>query len=137
MIEEKNPQLSDVQLAVMRVLWQAGQATTAEVHERMGKPRSLAYTTVATLLIRLEKRRLVTSRKDGRERVFEPAVTESEVTHHMVSELVTKLFRGDASALVSHLVRDSEFDESDLETVRKMLAQAKRMKSAKGKDNDE
>ena len=137
MTEDRNPQLSDVQLAVMRVLWEAGRATTAEVHERMGKPRSLAYTTVATLLSRLEKRRLVTSRKDGRERVFAPAVTESEVTHHMVSELVAKLFRGDASALVSHLVRDSEFDESDLETVRKMLAQAKRTKSAKGKDNDE
>jgi BlaI family transcriptional regulator, penicillinase repressor len=137
MSDEINPQLSDVQLAVMRVLWETGRATTAEVHEKMGKPRSLAYTTVATLLSRLEKRRLVTSRKEARERVFEPAVTESEVTHHMVSDLVTKLFRGDASALVSHLVRDSEFDESDLETVRRMLAQAKRTKSTKEKDNDE
>ena len=137
MPDEINPQLSDIQLAVMRVLWEAGRATTAEVHEKMGKPRSLAYTTVATLLSRLEKRRLVTSRKDGRERVFEPAVTESEVTQHMVSDLVTKLFRGDASALVSHLVRGSEFDESDLETVRKMLAHAKRTKSGKEKDDDE
>lgn len=134
---EKNVQLSDVQLAVMRVLWEAGCATTAEVHERMGKPRSLAYTTVATLLNRLEKRGLVASRKDARERVFEPVVTESEVTRHMVSDLVAKLFRGDPSALVSHLVRDSEFDDSDIETVRRMLAQAKRQKGAKGKQNDE
>jgi predicted transcriptional regulator len=121
---DKNTQLTEVQLAVMRALWGVGRATTAAVHERMGKPRSLAYTTVATLLSRLEKRGLVISRKDGRERVFEPVVTERDVTRHMVSDLVAKLFRGDARALVSHLVSDSEFDETDLETVRRMLGQA-------------
>jgi predicted transcriptional regulator len=87
----------------------------------MGKPRSLAYTTVATLLSRLEKRGVVRSRKDGRERVFEPLVSEAEVKQHMVSDLVAKLFRGDPRALVSHLVKDSEFDAADLETVRRML----------------
>jgi len=122
---DKKTQLSGIQLAVMRALWDAGKATTAEVHERMGKPRSLAYTTVATLLSRLEKRGVVTSRKDARERVFEPAVTEDEVKHHMVSDLVAKLFRGDARALVSHLVSDAELDEADLETVRRMISQAK------------
>lgn len=119
-------QLTDVQLAVMRALWEEGRATTAVVHERMGKPRSLAYTTVATLLGRLEKRGLVRSEKEGRERVFEPLVTENEVTRKMVSDLVAKLFRGDPRALVSHLVKDSEFDETDLETVRRLLEDDKK-----------
>ena len=126
MTTERSNHLSEVQLAVMRELWDAGRATTAAVHERMGKPRSLAYTTVATLLHRLEKRGLVRSRKDGRERVFEPLVSEGEVTRHMVSDLVAKLFRGDPRALVSHLVNDSEFEEGDLETVRRMLEEAKK-----------
>jgi predicted transcriptional regulator len=90
----------------------------------MGKPRALAYTTVATLLSRLEKRGLVTSTKAGRERVFEAVVSEGEVTDHMVSDLVSKLFRGDPRALVSHLVSDAEFDEADLEAVKRMLAKA-------------
>lgn len=114
--------LSQLQVAVMRVLWSEGEATTAAVHERMGKPRDLAYTTVATLLSRLEKRGLVRSAKDGRERVFEPLVSETDVQRHMVSDLVSNLFRGDPGALVSHLVRDSEFDTADLDTVRRMLA---------------
>ena len=125
MTADRNAQLSEVQLAVMRALWDAGQATTAAVHERMGKPRSLAYTTVATLLNRLEKRGLVTSRKSTRERVFEPVVSEDEVKRYMVSDLVAKLFRGDSRALVSHLVSDADLDEADLETVRSMLAQAR------------
>jgi len=121
--KDKNIHLSEVQLAVMRALWGEQKATTATVHERMGKPRSLAYTTVATLLSRLEKRGLVRSDKDKRERVFEPLVSEDEVKQHMVSDLVSKLFRGDPRALVSHLVTDSEFDESDLKTVRRMLSE--------------
>jgi BlaI family penicillinase repressor len=123
MAKNRDIHLSEVQLAVMRVLWTERKVTTAAVHERMGKPRSLAYTTVATLLSRLEKRGLVKSEKDGRERVFEPLVSEAEVQHRMVSDLVSNLFRGDAGALVSHLVRDSEFDAADLETVRRMLAE--------------
>jgi BlaI family penicillinase repressor len=122
MIEEKGIHLSDVQLAVMRALWSEREATTATVHELMGKPRSLAYTTVATLLSRLEKRGLVRSHKNGRERVFEPLVTEADVRQDMVSDLIAKLFRGDPRELVSHLVSDAEFDRSDLQTIRRMLS---------------
>lgn len=124
MAAEKDVHLSEVQLEVMRALWSERKATTATVHEVMGKPRSLAYTTVATLLSRLEKRGLVRSDKTGRERVFEPLVTEAEVKQQMVSALVSKLFRGDPRALVSHLVADAEFAEGDLETIRRMLREA-------------
>jgi BlaI family penicillinase repressor len=126
MTNDKNTQLSAIQLAVMRALWELGAATTAAVHERVGKPRSLAYTTVSTLLTRLEKRGLVTSRKDVRDRVFEPVVTEDEVKRQMVSNLVATLFRGDPRALISQLVSDEEIDEGDLDTVRRMLAEARR-----------
>jgi BlaI family penicillinase repressor len=129
----KDIHLSEVQLAVMRVLWSERKATTATVHERMGKPRSLAYTTVATLLSRLEKRGLARSVKEGRERVFEPLVSEAEVQRHMVSDLVSNLFRGDPGALVSHLVRDSDFDEADLDAVRRLLAEQPKNR---GQDND-
>jgi predicted transcriptional regulator len=51
----------------------------------------------------------------------------------MVSDLVAKLFRGDPRALVSHLVKDSEFDAADLETVRRMLGEEF---ENRGQDND-
>ena len=114
--------LSDIQLALMRALWDAGRATTAEVHERVGKPRSLAYTTIATLLTRLEKRGLAKSVKEQGERVFRPLVTETVVKRSMVSSLVDTLFRGDPSALVSHLVNEKDIGRDDIEAVRKLLA---------------
>jgi predicted transcriptional regulator len=107
----------------MRAVWALGPATTATVYERAGRPRGLAYTTVATLLSRLEKRGLVRSRKDGRERAFEAVVTEDRVTRSMVTGLIAKLFRGDPRALVSHLVQETEIDGADLEDLRRAFAE--------------
>jgi BlaI family transcriptional regulator, penicillinase repressor len=128
-VAQKDVHLSDIQLVIMRALWETGRATTAEVYDRVGKPRSLAYTTVSTLLTRLEKRRLVKSVKDQGERVFQALVSEGDVTRSMVSSLVTTLFKGDPSALVSHLVKEKDLDKDDIETVRKLLAK-------KGKKDD-
>ena len=55
--------LSELQLSLMRVLWQRGEASTAEVAEALRGERDLAHTTVATLLTRLEKRGLLASRR--------------------------------------------------------------------------
>lgn len=121
-MSKKDVSLSDIQLAIMRTLWSAGSASTAEIHEQVGKPRDLAYTTVSTLLTRLEKRGLVKSAKAQGERVFQPLVAEDVVTRSMVSSLVASLFQGDPSALVSHLVKEKEIDRGDLEAVRKLLA---------------
>jgi predicted transcriptional regulator len=123
--DDKDVHLSDVQMEIMRTLWSEQNATTATVHERVGKPRSLAYTTIATVLARLEKRGLLRSVKDGRERVFEPLVSEGQVRRQMVTDLVATLFRGDPRALVSHLVRESEIGERDLETIRALLEESK------------
>lgn len=113
--------LSEVQLAVMGALWRNGEASTARVVEHVARRRKLAYTSVATMLSRLEKRGLVASRQEGREKVYRPLVSEDEVQTAMVSGLVSRLFKGDAAALVSHLVRRDEIGEEDLERVREML----------------
>lgn len=114
-------QLSDVQLVVMRALWRTGEAPTARVVEQVARDRKLAYTTVSTLLSRLEKRGLVASRQEGREKIYRPLVSEDEAQTAMVSGLVSRLFRGDPAALVSHLVKRDEIGADDLERVREML----------------
>jgi BlaI family transcriptional regulator, penicillinase repressor len=113
--------LSELQLAVVRVLWERGAATTAEVQSALAPERNLAHTTVATLLTRLEKRGVVASRRDGRQLIYRSLVTESEVRRSMVSELVASLFQGDTQALMTHLVQESEIRPGDIERMRKLL----------------
>lgn len=114
-------ELSDIQLCVMHALWRCKRATTAQIVEQVIRERELAYTTVSTLLTRLEKRGLVSSVSQGRERVYTPSVTRQQVESAMVSGLVERLFRGDARALMSHLVKHNDVDADDLKQARELL----------------
>jgi predicted transcriptional regulator len=113
--------LSDLQIAVMRVLWTRGEPSTAEVAEVLAAERGLKHTTVATLLTRLEKRGVVAARRDARQLYYRALVTEPEVRRSMVADLLSSLFGGDARALVSHLVDESEIAPGDLDRLRKRL----------------
>ena len=117
--------LSDLQLDIMRVLWDRGACTTTEVTEALKAERGLAHTTVSTLLTRLEKRGVAAVEKSGRQLIYRPAVDEAQVRRSMVSGLLDSLFGGDAQALVAHLVREDEIAAEDLAAVRDLLAKRK------------
>jgi len=113
--------LSELQISLMRVLWARGEASTVDMAEALAAERGIKHTTVATLLTRLEKRGVVAQRRDGRQLFYRPLVSESEVRRSMVTDLLSTLFGGDANALVSHLVDESEIEAGDLDRLRKAL----------------
>jgi predicted transcriptional regulator len=115
-------QLSDLQLAIMRVLWDREEATAADVHAELQTDRELAPTTVATLLSRLEKRGLVAHRARGRQYVYRPKVSEQEVRRSMLRRLTDFFFGGDQAALVSHLVRADDIQPQDLQGIVDLLS---------------
>lgn len=107
-------QLSDLQMAIMRVLWDRGEATSAEVHEALYPERGLAPTTVATVVSRLAKKGIIDYRQDGRQHIYHAAVSEGEVRRSMVGELVDRVFGGNPAALVSHLLTESALTPDEL-----------------------
>lgn len=116
--------LTDLQLAIMRILWESAEATVVEVQNRLRPERDLAQTTIATLLTRLEKRAVIAHRLDGRQFVYRPLVTEQEVRRSMVSELTDLLFDGSSAALMTHLLHSREMKPGDLDRVKRMIADA-------------
>ena len=114
-------QLTELQIAVMRVLWEKGDATVAEIWEALRPERGLAQTTVATLLSRLEKRGVVAHKSRARQYVYRATVTESEVRRVMVRDLTERLFDGDVAALMSHLLTGREVTPGDLARVKKLV----------------
>ena len=117
-MEASHHHLADLQLAIMRVLWNRGEATVAEVHEVMEAERGLALTTIATMLAKMEKKGVVGHRADGRRFVYRPLVDEGQVRRSMVSELTSQLFRGDVTALVNHLLSEHEIEPAELAQLR-------------------
>lgn len=120
------PELSDLQLAVMRVLWARGRATVAEVHEALADERGLAPTTIATTLARLEKRGVVEHETEGRQYVYRALYEETEVRRSMVGALTERLFRGDAAELVNHLLSEREIEPAELERLKKRIEERQR-----------
>lgn len=122
--------LTELQLAIMRVLWARAEATVADVHAAIERERGLALTTVATIMSRLEKAGLITRRPEGRHYLYRPLVSEEEVRRSMVSELAERLFHGDVTALVSHLLSEGEIAPGDLDRVRRLLEVKQRGKES-------
>jgi predicted transcriptional regulator len=114
--------LGDLQVAILRVLWDEGEATVARVQAALaGKRRAL--TTIATMLSKMERRGIVEHRVEGRQFVFRPRISEQEATRSMVADLTQKLFEGDVTALVSHLLTEQEIDREELVRLRAMIVE--------------
>ena len=117
--------LGDLQLAILRALWQRSNASVAEVHEAL-RDRGLALTTIATMLRKMEEKGLVSHREQGRQFLYRATVDPEAVQRNLVGELVAKLFDGDPLALVNHLVRAGEIQLDELDDLRAAVADAER-----------
>jgi predicted transcriptional regulator len=120
---KRTHQLGDLQLAIMRVLWSRGEASVSDVHEALRSQGGRALTTIATMLTKMERKGVVAHRADGRVFVYRPTVTEAAVQRSMVAELMGRLFEGDPTALVSHLLTAQEIERADLERLKALIAE--------------
>jgi len=115
-------QLTDLQLAVLRVLWEREAATAAEITEALRASRGLAQQTIATVLSRLERRGIVRHTVRQRQYWYSATVSEPEVRGGMLTELTDRLFEGDVAALVTQLLSTREISSGDLARVKTLLA---------------
>jgi len=113
--------LTELQIAILRLLWEQGELTVAQIWEQLYAERKLAQTTIATIVARLQRRRILARRTKDRQFVYRALVTEADVQHSMVSELTERLFAGDVTALVSHLLSARDMAPGDVARLRKML----------------
>ena len=117
--------LSALQLAIIRVLWDKGEASAAEVQLAMKRSRPLAITTVSTLLARLEKKGIVTHRSAGRTFVYRARVSELDMRRKAISGVIRNLFRGNPSEVVGQILSERDVSEEDLERMRRMIQDAR------------
>jgi len=118
--------LGDLQLRIMKELWQRGEATVAMVHETVGIERDLAYTTVATMLRKMEGRGLVKHRADGRSFVYRACVGEEAVSRGMADHLLERLFEGSLADMVHHLLSTREISRDELAKIEKLVTERKK-----------
>jgi BlaI family penicillinase repressor len=92
-----------LELECLKALWGIGEGTVRDVRHFLVGNRRLAYTTVMTVLDRLEKRGGVSRRKQGRSFVYVPKLSQEELRKFAVKELVDRFFEGSEDSLARFL----------------------------------
>jgi BlaI family transcriptional regulator, penicillinase repressor len=110
--------LTKFETEVMSVLWRLGEATVREVQDAIDRADRPAYTTVQTIVQRLEQKGAVRrTRKAGNALYFEPAITRKSVYRLLVDELIDLV--GGSQPLVAHLVETGKLSLDDLKAIEK------------------
>ena len=119
-------ELSDFELEVMQLFWQLGEASTPRLHKEISKKRDVSYSTVRTIVDRLEKKDAIQRKTmDGRAISFQPKLEQEKVSYSLVKNFVRRIFSGESRSLFSHLLEDESLDEDDIKYLESLLARKK------------
>lgn len=131
MAKKKGIKLTRFEMEVMDALWELGSASVREIQERLPERKRPAYTTVQTIVRRLEEKGAVRQvKKVGNAFIFEPAVTRKAAHHRLIDDLL-ELFGGSARPLMAHLAESGKLDLEDVRELEKMLAAESKTRSRK------
>jgi BlaI family transcriptional regulator, penicillinase repressor len=119
------PALGAQELAIMKVVWRLKDVSVREVYETLRERRSVAYTTVMTMMNTLEGKGYLKKELDGRAFRYRPAVPERRVVTRMVKEFVERVFDGSTAPLLAHLVTSTELSDEEREELRRLIDGAK------------
>ena len=108
-----------IEIRIMKVIWQHGPRTVAEVQTQLQPP--LAYTTVQTMLNILARKKKLKRELKGRAFLYRAAVTEERALGHAVRDLVDRMFGGSGEELVMSLIKTRQLDAKKLAELSRRL----------------
>jgi predicted transcriptional regulator len=123
---------TDVELQILRVLWERGPSSLGEVCETLRRERDVATTTVATMLRVMFDKGLVQRKPADRGHSWSAAVTQAAAARSMVGKLVDGIFNGSAGRLAAHLVEAGNLSEAELRELRQLIDSSANKVSHKG-----
>jgi BlaI family penicillinase repressor len=123
-VADRRPTVSDTELDVLKTLWERPAGTVREIlMDLREQGKQWAYTTVQTLLHRLEEKAFVECDRTDATHVFRAKVSRDQLLQRRLSDLSTQLCEGTASPLVLALVEGVRFTPEEIEQLRKLLDQ--------------
>ena len=118
----QRPPISEAELDILKVLWEHGPGTVREINGLLPRQgRRWAYTTVLTLLQRLQAKGYVASDKSEQTHVFRAGVSRERLLRQRLKELANQLCEGAAAPLLLALVEGRRFTTEELEQFRRLL----------------
>jgi len=121
--------LSEFELDVMTHFWSDRELSAPELFERIGDARGVTYSTVKTIVDRLEEKGAIERIANrGRTIVYAPAIKRERVRKPLVKAFLRRLFGNDLRPLFAQLLQDEKLSADELEYLRKLVADAEQSK---------
>ena len=120
------PKLTKLELQCLEAFWQKGACSVREVQEAFPESGRPAYTTVQTVVYRLERKKaLRISKRISNANIFEAAISRKDAQRRLIDELLA-LFGGRGKLVMAHLVDAGEITLADVKEAEKTLRKASR-----------
>ena len=121
MILRKGVRLTKAELEIMNAFWELGAASVREVQENLPAGKRPAYTTVQTVVYRLEEKGALRKvKRVGNAQIFEPAITRKAAHRRLIDDLID-LLDGSTRPLMAHLIESGKLSLEDLREVETRL----------------
>ncbi len=118
--------LSEFEIEVMEIIWELGEASTPSIHKLINSRRIVKYSTVKTIVDRLEKKHSITrSRVEGRTIFYRPIREQKSVRIPLLKNFINKVFKGKSRPLVAHIIQEEELTIEDIEYLELVLQKRK------------
>src|SRR5579871_1484137 len=126
----KTPKFSPLELRIMDALWSHGTSSVREIHESFPEKERPAFTTIQTMVYRLEaKRALRCTKRVGNANVFEAIVSREAMEHRLINDVLAFL-RGGPKRVMAHLIDTGQLTLADIEDAEQRL---RALKTRKGR----
>ena len=121
MTEPEVSRPSEVELAILHVLWERGPSTVREVHDRVGTARKTGYTTVLKLMQIMAKKGMVERDKAGRSHVYRAGLERAGTQRRLVKDLLDRVFLGSGRDLVMQALSARRASSREIAEIRSLL----------------
>jgi len=122
-VRPKSETLTAQELEIMKMVWPLGRATVREVYDLLRERRTIAYTTVQTMMNILETKGHLRKEPGEKAQLYVPVRPQQAVVKSMVREFVDRVFDGSARPLLVHLIKEKGLTDRERRALQKLLDQ--------------
>ncbi len=121
MPRQTSSQPTEVELRILRILWEQGPSTARQVHNRLIEHQGTNYSTTVKMLSVMLDKQLVRRNDKVRPQIFRPAATQQRTQQRMLKDLIQKAYDGSAGSLVLQALASQQASPQELAEIRRLL----------------
>ena len=134
MARPASTQPTEVELRILRKLWESGACTAREIHNALTEDKGTNYSTTVKMLAVMFEKGLVERDESSFPMTFTAATGQEETRRNVMSEVIEKLYDGSAKSLVLQVLSSQQASKADLDEIRQLIEQLESKPAARKRD---